>query len=108
MTQHPIPPATLTAGAQADPDWWQVAATWHEERATLFAHVLAVHESAYHHAAALACRTFAEMMRREQEDGILPCWKILRDGSATWEYDGPEGGRSLPAAAVAALTEGEA
>lgn len=111
--QADIPPATIAAGAQADPDWWLEAAKWHEAIADRYLSFgeECNKEAAYVAAAALACRTFALMMRRAAmapEELTLTRWEVWpEDGTATWEYDGLAGGRSLPAAAVAALTEGE-
>jgi hypothetical protein len=117
-----IPKATLAAGDQSDPAWWLACAEYHEKRATLLAHVLAVHESAYHSlaqqcsAAALACRTFAAMMERgnrylrENPSATALAWWIHPTGPTAnalvpQHHIGGDDFRSLPAAAVAALTE---
>ena len=113
-----IPKATLAAGDQSDPAWWLEAAVWHEDEAAEM-QMAAFSEGspsrsadflgaiAYHSGAALACRTFAAMMERGASDtgtGLAAEWEIADDGDATWIMGFP---RTLPAAAVAALTEGE-
>jgi hypothetical protein len=115
-----IPQATLAAGDQSDPAWWLEAAKWHEtsaveeqrEAAHAPTQTLAdYHEvrSHYSSAAALACRTFAAMMERAQKDAYTGDhgvrWLIDYDGDAVGLADEPEMARTLPAAAVAALTE---
>jgi hypothetical protein len=108
---HNIPPATLAAGDQSDPAWWLACAEWHEGWAEA-ALLLTEQERAYNSAAALACRTFAAMMERaahgpaEAHAGatIEPYWEISDWGNMAWTHL-PGFPRSLPAAAVAALTE---
>jgi hypothetical protein len=119
---HNIPPATLAAGDQSDPAWWLACAETHESaaaryRANADADMQSLAGRGYFDAlaqqssaAALACRTFAAMMERAQKyarsgDGVR--WLIDYDGDAVGLEDNPEMARSLPAAAVAALTEGE-
>ena len=46
------------------------------------------------------------MMRRAEKEARIPAsWYVSFDGEAKWDADTPD--RTLPAAAVAALTEGE-
>ena len=105
MTQQNIPPATVAAAVRANPDWWLECAAWHE--AQWSADHTDDQWAAYHSAAALACRTFALMMRRAEKETRIPAsWYVSFDGEAKWDADTPD--RSLPAAAVAALTEEEA
>jgi hypothetical protein len=99
-----IPQATLAAGDQSDPAWWLEAAVWLEYEAASDDRE-ELPRSAWASAAALACRTFAAMMERAASDtgtGLAAEWEIADDGDATWIMGFP---RSLPAAAVAALTE---
>jgi hypothetical protein len=105
-----IPQATLAAGDQSDPAWWLACAEWHEGWAEA-ALLLTEQERAYNSAAALACRTFAAMMERGDDyarelAGVLR-WGIGRAGNAMPATYHRDHGfpRSLPAAAVAALTE---
>jgi hypothetical protein len=101
--QNNIPAATLAAGDQSDPAWWLACAEFHEGWAA--AAGATEQERANNSAAALACRTFAAMMERAASDtgtGLAAEWEIADDGDATWIMGFP---RSLPAAAVAALTE---
>jgi hypothetical protein len=117
---HNIPPETLAAGDQSDPAWWLACAEWHEKvaanhRASADGDMTPLAGRAYFDllaqqssAAALACRTFATMMKRAQKyarsgDGVR--WLIDYDGDAVGLEDNPEMARSLPAAAVKALTD---
>jgi hypothetical protein len=106
---HNIPPATLAAGDQSDPAWWLACAEWHEQEAQSAREYPEYDAAATHHsAAALACRTFAAMMQREaktQRRLKRHRWSILQSGDAMWGTPVASEARSLPAAAVAALTE---
>jgi hypothetical protein len=120
-----IPRATLAAGDQSDPAWWLACAETHESaaaryRANADADMQSLAGRGYFDAlaqqcsaAALACRTFAAMMERKADavtaraDDVAAFWVLNGDGSA---YAFAVHGilpRSLPAAAVAALTEDE-
>jgi hypothetical protein len=123
MSQRDIPKATLAAGDQSDPAWWLACAEWHEKvaanhRASADGDMTPLAGRAYFDllaqqssAAALACRTFAAMMERWNRyalrvDGVVR-WHIVANGEAVpavvhRDY-GPH--RSLPAAAVKALTD---
>ena len=101
-----IPPATLAAGDQADPAWWLACAVWHEACADDLAPTPAnARFVAYHSAAALACRTFAAMMERAGDDVDWSIYLLRDGGQAFWSLSWGGTPRSLPAAAVAALTE---
>jgi hypothetical protein len=116
-----IPPATLAAADHADPDWWEACAVWHElygdlsdsiasseSRFTATVREGNVRAARYHSAAALACRAFALMMRRaEQDEGRTgeARWLVNYWGDAVTLFDWPDGSRSLPQAVAAALQE---
>ena len=98
-----IPQATLAAGDQSDPAWWLACAAWHEGWAE--AAGATEEERAYNSAAALACRTFAAMMERAGDDVDWRIDLIGSGGQARWSLTWGGTPRSLPAAAVAAITE---
>jgi hypothetical protein len=104
-----IPPATLAAADHASPDWWGACAAWHEQEAQS-AREYPEYEAAatYHSAAALACRAFALMMRRAEQDEDRTGearWLVDYCGDAVTLADWPDGPRSLPQAVADALQE---
>lgn len=102
VSDNPIPPSTLAAADQSNPEWWMQCAEWHEEQAHFAFDLLPEVRKVYidsHNAAALACRGIALMMTRGAEaDRTLPSgWYVNRFGEpsvrlilAKWEADRAE------------------
>lgn len=84
-----IPPSTLDAARHDDPAWWDECAAFHELAAQWFESDDFPDGKAHHAAAALACRTFAFMLRRGE---AIPGWPSESDCT-------------FPAAAADALRE---
>lgn len=109
-----IPPSTLDAARHDDPAWWDECAAFHELAAQWFESDDIPDGKAHHAAAALACRTFALMMRRAGEwcdkMRLAGSWRIDEElGFAVQDFADDEyyavSPRTLPAAAADALLE---